>query len=163
MVGSLKLDIDLEGYDVSKPKIRFNRAPKGRLCKYFEQGQVLSPLLDLKKRWEDKEYRLDVHFRPDNRIDFYWGLTKLSTLKWLVRPDLLRVEADKAHKESYRKKHSKECAELFCAHSPTDDFCERLRQYLLDVDVHPRHVEKEGEVHPPVALAGRVEVDERQC
>lgn len=130
-----------------RAKIFFHRVPSEALRDLFKPEGVLSPLLCFKKNWNGRDVKLDVQFRRGNKVDFYFGLTTLTTLKWLARKRMLRVLAYKTHRLKYRERHGeKGVEELFREWVPGNEFRKKLQTYLRDVEVDGRHILKEGSV-----------------
>ena len=63
--------------------VTYERAPSKELCALLAPGEFLSPICDL-HRHNVEVYDglgLDVHFRRDDEIHAYCGLTRLFVLK----------------------------------------------------------------------------------
>ena len=107
----------------------------------LKPGKFLAPLIALNNR-EVSGNRLDVHFRRDDEIHVYRGLTRVLTVRRLKRPDgNVRVKAYDTYTEQ-------PCAEglfrrwLIGEHG----FSEKIDAYLKGVKINPRFTEGEGAV-----------------
>ena len=125
-----------------KATISFKRAPSEELLALLKPGGFLSPLLDLRRESREPGGKdLDIHFRSPDYIHVYCGLTRVVALKRLRRTGNVKVEADKYYMEKYAK------SELFREWKQNDPrFADKLRDYMRDLSVNPRHTTKEGRV-----------------
>ena len=117
----------------------YDRSPSEQLHKLLSQGEFLASLLGLScRRVADCE--LDVHFRPDDEVHVYCGLTKLITVH-LASNGTVQVSMH----ETYSRQP---CAKDLCRQWKTSEtgFNEALFTYLSQVIVEPRHVDAEGSV-----------------
>ncbi len=71
---------------MTKPGVSYNRVPSQELLALVKPGKFLAPLVELNER-EVSGTKLDVHFRLDDEIHVYCGLTRLLTARRLKRPD----------------------------------------------------------------------------
>jgi len=115
---------------------RYNRAPSGALLDLLNDDALLAPLL---RTWNVAGLPLDLHFRENDELHLYCGLTRLVTAS--LKPGGVSLDADETYTEQ-------PCAaELFRLWPTTaSDFGDALAAYLADVQVGPRWVSKEGRV-----------------
>ena len=123
-----------------KPCISYNRTPSSELRALLKPGQFLSPIIDLRSNnMEVSGLGLDIHFRREDVIHVYCGLTRVIALKRLHRSGDLKLNADKFYmnqacgKALFRKWNSND-----------PNFARELHHYLDNVEVHTRHRTKEG-------------------
>ena len=142
MVGGVNLLNGARNRVMPKPNVSFNRTPSPQLRALLKPGHFLSPILDL--RFQDTKVSclgLDVHFRRDDVIHIYCGLTRVVALKRMRRDGVLKLYADKFYMDEpgrdtfFRKWHSDELT-----------FVRELHNYIQTVEVNPRHRTKEGSI-----------------
>ena len=125
-----------------KPDISYNRTPSPELQAQLEQGEFLSPILDLRfDKVKVDNLGLDIHFRRNDVVQVYCGLTRVIELKRLRRSGKFRLSADK----HYMKQT---CGmDLFREWSENDKkFARELYKYLDEVKIDPRFTSKEGAI-----------------
>lgn len=126
---------------MTKQDISYERAPSEELCALLAPCQVLSPICDLhRNNVEVQGLAVDVHFRGDDEIHVYCGLTRLFALKRKRRDGVLEVRAD--------KKHGRFGGEgSFFGKWRADDrgFIESMVDYLDNIQIDLRH-RQEGRV-----------------
>ena len=125
-----------------KPGISYNRTPSPELQAQLERGEFLSPLLDLRfNEVKVDNLGLDIHFRRNDVIQVYCGLTRVIELKRLVRSGKFRLSADKYYMDQT-------CGmDLFREWSENDKtFARKLHKYLDEVEINPRFTSKEGAI-----------------
>ena len=135
---------------MTTPSVSYNRAPSEGLLALLKPGGFLAPLVGLNER-EVNGTKLDVHFRPDDEIHVYCGLTRILTARRLKRPDgIIKI---KAH-DSYTKQP---CAEgLFRRWlGVEEELGEKIDSYLSEVDVNPRFTLGEGAVQARWSLVAK--------
>ena len=123
--------------------IRFPRAPSEELRELLKPGEFLAPVIAL-NRAKFKGTELDVHFRTNDKIQLYCGLTTILSVQKLHRPARhLRVDAD----PSYKGQPGAKATGLFRRWKIGDGgFIKAFEAYLDGVDVNQRFTEGEGEV-----------------
>lgn len=123
------------------PRVRYNRAPSEALAALLNPGGFLAPLIELNQR-EVNRTKLDVHFRLDDEIHVYCGLTRILTARRLKRPD--GNVSVKAY-DTYTKQL---CSEgLFCRWIEGEhNFSDKIDIYLESVKVNSRFTRGEGAV-----------------
>ena len=128
---------------MATPIIRYPRAPSEQLRGLLKPGEFLAPVMAL-NRVEFKGTELDVHFRVNDKIQVYCGLTTILTVQTLRRPArYLKAYADPKYMGQPRAKGTG----LFGRWRIGDGgFIEALKAYLSVVDVNPSFTEGEGEV-----------------
>ena len=111
----------------------YNRAPSDELKNLLRPGGFLAPLLDLPSRNDF------VHFRPNDHVHIYRGLTSLVDLDFSKRDSQVTPKADKKYKEGF--------GSLFREWRVEEHgFEEVLYEYLNNVKPREQHINKEGEV-----------------
>lgn len=122
----------------SSPSPSYERAPSDELLEMLRPGNFLSPLVELNERAAEGHVH-DMHFRRDDEVHVYRGLTSLLSVG--LKASHVEVEAH----ETYR---SQTCAQgLVRKWQPEEGgFQEKLSDYLRDVHVEARWLEGEGAV-----------------
>ena len=124
--------------DLSSPIPSYERAPSPKLRKMLSPGNFLSPLVELNRRAAECRVH-DVHFRHDDEVHVYRGLTRLLSV---------RLKASHVEVEAHKTYSSQTCAQgLVREWQPEEgSFQEKLSDYLRDVHVDARWLEGEGAV-----------------
>ncbi len=119
--------------------ITYNRAPSKELQALLQPKRLLEPLLALNKR-KHKDIELDVHFRPDDEIHVYCGLTKLLTVQRLKNGNV-KAGAHLTYSEQ-------PCARALLRRWSANEsgFGNALNTYLNSVKVKSRYIQGEGAV-----------------
>ena len=119
--------------------ITYNRAPSKELQALLQPKRLLAPLLALNRR-KHKDIELDVHFRPDDKIHVYCGLTKLLTVQRLKNGNV-KAGAHLTYSEQ-------PCAQALLRRWGANEsgFGNALNTYLNSVDVKSRYIQGEGAV-----------------
>ena len=122
--------------------VTYERAPSKELCALLAPGEFLSPICDLHRQNVEVHdgLGLDVHFRRDDEIHAYCGLTRLFVLK-RKRNGSMKVSADEEHTQ-YDREGS--FFREWGAHE--GGFKLAMDSYLSNLKVDPRHTSKEGRV-----------------
>ncbi len=118
----------------------YDRSPSGHLQELLSQGEFLAPLLDLHNR-RVADCELDVHFRPDDEVHVYCGLTKLVSVK-LARDGTVIVDM---HETYSRQTCAKDLLRQWETNEP--GFKDTLETYLSEVEVDSSQIRPEGLVH----------------
>ena len=119
--------------------ITYNRAPSKELQALLQPKRLLEPLLALNKR-KHKDIELDVHFRPDDKIHVYCGLTKLLTVQRLKNGNV-KAGAHLTYSEQ-------PCAQALLRRWRANEsgFGTALNTYLNGVEVESKYIQGEGAV-----------------
>ena len=146
------------------PTIRpYDRAPSPELQKLLQRGEFLEPLLSLANE-NTAGVGLDVHFRRNDEIHVYCGMTRLITAQALWGGDV-KVAAHKTYA-------SQSCAkDLFRTWRTGETGLNKaLTTYIRSVKIGPRWTKAEGavqmqwsRVHKPWVPIDREVVLERQA
>ncbi|MCY4441905.1 MAG: hypothetical protein OXE53_17065 [Deltaproteobacteria bacterium] len=125
-------------------KVCYERAPSDELRKLLMPGCLLAPLIELIDR-QIGDLKLDVHFRSDDCIHVYLGLTAVVKLRLRKRGGLT-VTADKYYRDCARDPQF--FRRVWSDADPAfgkalDDYLKHLQDKNI---VHPRHTRKEGTV-----------------
>ena len=123
--------------------IRYRRVPSQELQGLLKPGEFLAPVMTL-NRTKFKGTELDVHFRTNDKIQVYCGLTTILSVRLLRRPyGSVRVDADPKYMGQPRAKGTG----LFGRWRIGDaGFIEAFESYLNVVKVNRRFTKGEGEV-----------------
>ena len=126
---------------MTMPAVRYSRAPSEELLALLKPGGFLAPLIELNER-EVNGTKLDVHFRLDDEVHIYCGLTRIITARRLKRPN--GIISIKAH-DSYAKQS---CAEKLFVRwlGGEHDLSEKIDTYLDCVKVNSSLTKGEGAV-----------------
>ena len=116
----------------------YRRAPSPELQRLLDKGGFLASLPELNGR-KVCNLELDVHFRLDDEIQVYCGLTRILCVK--LRSGPLDVTAHQTYT-------SQPCANGLFRQWRADEsgFSQAIEGYLNDVKVNARHTGKEGAV-----------------
>ena len=132
----------IEGEAVTKRPISYERAPSKELCALFAPGQFLSEICDLHRNNVDAHggLGLDIHFRCDDEIHVYRGLTRVFVLK-RMRNGVLRASADEGYIQYDRER-------VFFREWGTHEsgFKRAMDSYLRKLKIDPRYTAKEGRI-----------------
>lgn len=128
---------------MTTPTITYPRAPSQELLKALMPGESLAPLIDLNGR-EFNGTELDVHFRVEDEIQVYCGLTTILTVQRFKRPaGHLSVRAYR----TYERQPSANATGIFRRWGDAErGFGQAMEAYLKGVNVNRRFVEGEGAV-----------------
>ena len=116
---------------------KYSRSPPPDLQKLLRHGGFLSPIIQLSgKRAGKYDLPLDVHFRPGDQVDVYYGHARIIGVK-RINNTTVTVFADK----SYTNYHE----EFFTTWNIEDiKFEKSLESYIDKLEVADRHTKKEG-------------------
>ena len=131
----------------------YSRAPSPEFQKHLFDAGFLTPLIGLsreqKETKEGQPIPLDVHFRSNDVLQVYYGLTSL------VNAQLKKngVVALSAH-GTYAKQ---DCAKNFLGnwHVSNLEFADSLSQYIREVCVSDSHTNKEGKIQADWSRIGK--------
>ena len=121
--------------------ISYSRAPSEALRDFLMPDQSQGPLLELDGQVRGG-YECSVHFRRDDEVHVYRGLTRVITAKWL-KSGGLKVPAD--NRNSYAEQ-LREGGLYGKWHTLGPDFKDLLDRYLDGLEVSRRQTAKEGTV-----------------
>lgn len=132
----------------------YPRAPSFELRKLLSDEEFLAPFISLskeKKKIKNDHVELDVHFRSNDTIQVYCGLTSLVDAK-LKKDNIVTLSAH----NTYRKQ---DCAKdlLRDWRIPSPGFMDSLLKYIHTVKVADSQTNKEGKIQ-----ADWSQVDEHQ-
>ena len=128
---------------MTKQSVSYERAPSKELCALLAKGEFLSPICDLhRNNFEVQGLVLDVHFRSNDCLHVYCGLTRLFDIQRMRRGGVLRISADPKHTQ-YDRTCGKRFFRDWTAHDP--ELKAAMDSYLKNVKVGQRH-KKEGRV-----------------
>ncbi len=124
---------------MTTPPPVYNRAPSLDLQEFLSSGGFLAPLVELADRNIGGHYH-DVHFRTNDEVHVYRGLTRLVTVNKPYN-DEVRLTAHSTYL-------AQPCAQSFLRRWHFDElgFGEELDRYLSGVSVSPSFVLGEGKV-----------------
>lgn len=116
--------------------VRYCRAPSKQLRKYLSPGGFLAPLLEPRTA---VGVPVDVHFREDDHLHLYCGLTRIVDA---------RLSGTDAILTAHRTYKEQDCAEpLFRRWRASEPgLSEAIVAYARRVEVAPRHTAKEGAI-----------------
>ena len=125
---------------MTTPTPSYDRAPSERLKTLLSPGGFLEPLLGLTK-WRVADLELDVHFRVNDEVQVYCGLTRILNVR-RNRNGAVNISAHQTYSEQ-------DCAQGILRQWDTDDadeFRESLDAYLSKVKVRKSHTAREGAI-----------------
>lgn len=122
-----------------KPKVSYKRAPSEELLKLLVPGGDLSWLIAFNKQIVCGA-ELDVHFRSDDEVNFYCGLTRILRLK--------RLKQRKGHIKVWASDSYKQYADGLFKQWPINSpsLHRSIEDYLNRVKVDSRFTEREGAI-----------------
>ena len=137
----------------SKPSISYNRAPSEKLLDLLKPDAFLRPLIDLNDR-EVCGLALDVHFRPNNEVAVYCGLTSLVKIRRSGNGTIELKSSKKYAEQSCAKglfrpgKFGESGGKYLCGtwRIGERDFPHALDSFLANVNVDASQ-RKEGAIH----------------
>ena len=126
------------------PSVRYDRAPSERLMNLLRPEGFLEPLIGLNERTvrvAESDVHLDVHFRRDDKVDVYCGLTVILTVNRQKNGSVVVSAKDDEYK---KQKCAARLFRIWRGDEPA--FRNVLDAYLGEVKVNPTHTKKEGAV-----------------
>ena len=122
------------------PKLQpfYDRAPSRKLVALLKPRNVLSLLTNKDLRVKELDTCVDVHFRPNDWIHVYCGLTRVIDLR------LMGGEVKLTAHHTYKKQGWDGFRHPWCDNDPS--LPRELRNYLDRVVVNDQHVKAEGSV-----------------
>ncbi len=127
---------------MTNPSISYKRAPSATLEDFLMPNGSQGPLVTL----DDEviaEHEYSVHFRAEDEIHVYRGLTRVLTAKWLKSRNRLKIPANKGYSYTDQICEAGLGREWDVLGS---EFDETLHRYLETVEVRSRHTDNEGAV-----------------
>ena len=118
---------------------RYSRSPSGKLQNLLQIGEFLSPITLLSGRKVGKyDLPLDIHFRPDDKVDIYCGHARIIGIN-RIGDKSVSVFADKV----YTRWHE----ELFRTWNTDEfEFEKSLEHYLDKIEIADRYTKREGKL-----------------
>ena len=117
----------------------YKRAPSQELVSLMMEGGFLRPLVEVSKRQVSGHYH-DVHFRSNEEVHVYRGLTRLLTVR--------RMSDGTVNLTAHSTYKTQPCAQDFLRDWRLDEtgLDEGLDHYLREIDVDPRWTAGEGQI-----------------